>query len=67
MESKMIDKILLLLLGICIVLMSIVTLADPDGYYMQSIEGIFFTLIIGSLGLTMVLLALSKMVFNKTE
>jgi len=63
----MIDKILLLLLGICIVLMSIVTLADPDGYYMQSIEGIFFTLIIGSLGLTMVLLALSKMVFNKTE
>tara|TARA_R110000868_G_scaffold240819_1_gene495376 strand:- start:1127 stop:1318 length:192 start_codon:yes stop_codon:yes gene_type:complete len=63
----MIDRILLLLLGICIVLMSIVTLADPDGYYMQSIEGIFFTLIIGSLGLTMVLLALSKMVFNKTE
>jgi len=63
----MIDKILLLLLGICIVLMSIVTLADPDGYYMQSIEGIFFTLIIGSLGLTMVLLALSKIVFNKTE
>ena len=51
----MIDRILLLLLGICIVLMSIVTLADPDGYYMQSIEGIFFTLIIGSLGLTMVL------------
>ena len=63
----MIDRILLLLLGICIVLMSIVTLSDPDGYYMQSIEGIFFTLIIGSLGLTMVLLALSKMVFNKTE
>lgn len=36
-------------------LMSIVTLADADGYYMQSIEGIFITLFIGSIGLAMIL------------
>jgi len=29
----MIERILLFLLGICIMLMSIVTLSDPDGYY----------------------------------
>ena len=32
----MIDRILLFLIGVCIMLMSIVTLADADGYYMQS-------------------------------
>ena len=52
---KMIDRILLFLIGVCIMLMSIVTLADPNGYYMQSIEGIFITLFIGSIGLTMIL------------
>ena len=44
-----IDRILLFLMGICVMLMSIVTLADPDGYYMQSIEGIFITLFIKSI------------------
>ena len=61
------DAFLLLLMGACIMTMALITLGDPDGYYMQSIEGMFFTLILGSLGLTMVLLGLTKMVFNKTE
>ena len=50
-----IDRILLFLIGVCVMLMSIVTLADADGYYMQSIEGIFITLFIGSIGLAMIL------------
>ena len=50
-----IDRILLFLIGVCVMLMSIVTLANPDGYYMQSIEGIFITLFIGSIGLAMIL------------
>tara|TARA_R110002096_G_scaffold326573_1_gene520550 strand:- start:77 stop:280 length:204 start_codon:yes stop_codon:yes gene_type:complete len=66
MESKMIDRILLFLLGICVVLMSIVTLANPDGYYMQSVEGIFFTLFIGSIGLTMILVSFFSM-FTKIK
>ena len=31
-----IDRILLFLIGVCVMLMSIVTLANPDGYYMES-------------------------------
>ena len=53
----MIDRILLFLLGICVMLMSIITLSDPDGYYMQSIEGILITIFIGSIGLTMILVS----------
>ena len=62
----MIDRILLFLLGICVMLMSIVTLANPDGYYMQSIEGIFITLFIGSIGLTMILVSFFSM-FTKIK
>ena len=61
----MIDRILLFLLGICVMLMSIVTLADPDGYYMQSIEGIFITLFIGSIGLTMILVSFYSKLFKE--
>jgi len=61
-----IDRILLFLMGICVMLMSIVTLADPDGYYMQSIEGIFITLFIGSIGLTMILYSFVS-IFMKTK
>ena len=43
------DRILLFLLGICVLLMSIVTIANPDGYYMQSVEGIIFTCFIGKI------------------
>ena len=60
----MIDRILLFLMGICVMLMSIVTLADPDGYYMQSIEGIFITLFIGSIGLTMILVSFWQYLFQ---
>tara|TARA_R110001592_G_scaffold301353_1_gene572701 strand:+ start:1043 stop:1246 length:204 start_codon:yes stop_codon:yes gene_type:complete len=66
MENKMIDRILLFLIGVCVMLMSIVTLANPDGYYMQSIEGIFFTLFIGSIGLTMILVSFFSM-FTKIK
>ena len=62
----MIDRILLFLIGVCVMLMSIVTLANPDGYYMQSIEGIFFTLFIGSIGLTMILVSFFSM-FTKIK
>ena len=51
------DRVLLFLLGICVMLMSIVTLANPDGYYMQSVEGILVTIFIGSIGLTMILVS----------
>ena len=51
------DRFLLFLLGICVMLMSIVTLANPDGYYMQSDEGVFFTLCVGAIGLTMILVS----------
>jgi hypothetical protein len=61
----MIDRILLLLLGICVMLMSIVTLSDPDGYYMQSIEGIMITIFIGSIGLTMILISFYSIFFKK--
>ena len=61
----MIDRILLLLLGICVMLMYIVTLADPDGYYMQSIEGIMITIFIGSIGLTMILISFYSIFFKK--
>ena len=59
------DRFLLFLMGICIVLMSIVTLANPDGYYMQSVEGIIFTLFIGSIGLTMVLISFFSIFFKE--
>ena len=51
------DRILLFLLGICVLLMSIVTIADPDGYYMQSVEGIIFTCFIGAIGFTMIMVS----------
>lgn len=59
------DRFLLFLMGICVVLMSIVTLANPDGYYMQSVEGIIFTLFIGSVGLTMVLISFFSIFFKE--
>tara|TARA_B100000242_G_scaffold282416_1_gene243672 strand:+ start:172 stop:363 length:192 start_codon:yes stop_codon:yes gene_type:complete len=59
------DRFLLFLMGICVVLMSSVTLANPDGYYMQSIEGIIFTLFIGSVGLTMVLISFFSIFFKE--
>ena len=52
-----IDRVLLFLLGICIMLMSIVTLSDPDGYYMQTVEGILITIFIGSIGLTLIIVS----------
>ena len=58
------DRFLLFLMGICVVLMSSVTLANPDGYYMQSVEGIIFTLFIGSIGLTMVLISFFSIFFK---
>jgi len=51
------DAFLLFLLGICIMLMSIVTLSDPDGYYMQTVEGILITIFIGSIGLTLIIVS----------
>ena len=62
---KMIERILLCLLGICIMLMSFATLADPDGYYMQSIEGILFTCFIGSIGFTMILFSFYSIFFKE--
>ena len=59
------DRFLLFLMGICVVLMSSVTLANPDGYYMQSVEGIIFTLFIGSIGLTMVLISFFSIFFKE--
>ena len=59
------DRFLLFLMGICVVLMSIVTLANPDGYYMQSVEGIIFTLFIGSVGLTMILISFFSIFFKE--
>ena len=47
------------------VVMSSVTLANPDGYYMQSVEGIIFTLFIGSVGLTMVLISFFSIFFKE--
>jgi len=60
-----IDRILLFLIGICVMLMSIVTLADPDGYYMQSVEGILITIFIGSIGLTMILFSFFSIFFKE--
>ena len=62
-----IDRILLFLIGVCVMLMSIVTLANPDGYYMQSIEGIFITLFIGSIGLTMILVSFGSIFFKSNN
>tara|TARA_R100000657_G_scaffold7433_1_gene4897 strand:+ start:119 stop:310 length:192 start_codon:yes stop_codon:yes gene_type:complete len=59
------DRFLLFLMGICVVLMSSVTLANPDGYYMQSVEGIIFTLFIGSVGLTMILVSFFSIFFKE--
>ena len=59
------DRFLLFLMGICVVLMSSVTLANPDGYYMQSVEGIIFTLFIGSVGLTMILISFFSIFFKE--
>ena len=60
-----IDRVLLFLLGICVMLISIVTLANPDGYYMQSIEGILVTIFIGSIGLTMILVSFYSIFFKE--
>ena len=59
------DRFLLFILGICVVLVSSVTLANPDGYYMQTVEGIIFTLFIGSVGLTMVLISFFSIFFKE--
>jgi len=59
------DAFLLFLLGICIMLMSIVTLSDPDGYYMQTVEGILITIFIGSIGLTMILVSFYSIFFKE--
>jgi len=59
------DAFLLFLLGTCIMLMSIVTLSDPNGYYMRSIEGILLTLFIGSIGLTMILASFYSIFFKE--
>ena len=67
MIMSRIDAFLLFVLGLCVIMMAIVTLADPNGYYMQTVERIFFTLVIGSLGLTMILIGVTKMIFNKKE
>ena len=61
----MIERILLFILGLCIMLMSIVTLTDPNGYYMRSIEGILITLFIGSIGLTMILASFYSIFFKE--
>jgi hypothetical protein len=61
----MIERILLFILGVCIMLMSIVTLTDPNGYYMRSIEGILITLFIGSIGLTMILASFYSIFFKE--
>ena len=59
------DRILLFLLGICVLLMSIVTIANPDGYYMQTVEGILMTIFIGSIGLTMILASFYGIFFKE--
>tara|TARA_R100001480_G_scaffold145210_1_gene143300 strand:- start:156 stop:347 length:192 start_codon:yes stop_codon:yes gene_type:complete len=59
------DRILLFLLGICVLLMSIVTIADPDGYYMQSVEGIIFTCFIGAIGFTMIMVSFFSIYFKE--
>jgi len=59
------DRILLFLLGICVLLMSIVTIADPDGYYMQSVEGIIFTCLIGAIGFTMIMVSFFSIYFKE--
>ena len=64
-KEKMIERILLFLLGICIMLMSFVTLANPDGYYMQSLEGIVFTCFIGAVGFTMILVSFYSIFFKE--
>ena len=61
----MIERILLFLLGICVMLMSVVTLADPDGYYMQTVEGILITIFVGSIGLTMILASFYGIFFKE--
>ena len=61
----MIERILLFILGVCIMIMSIVTLTDPNGYYMRSIEGILITLFIGSIGLTMILASFYSIFFKE--
>lgn len=61
----MIERILLFLLGICIMLMSFVTLANPYGYYMQSLEGIVFTCFIGAVGFTIILVSFYSIFFKE--
>ena len=67
MITSRIDAFLLFLMGACVMTMALVTLADPNGYYMQTVGRIFFTLTIGSLGLTMILIGVTKMIFKRTE
>ena len=59
------DRILLFLLGICVLLMSIVTIANPDGYYMQSVEGSIFTCLIGAIGVTMIIVSFFSIYFKE--
>ena len=57
--SKKIDGILLFLIGIPVFLMARVTLGEADGYYMsEAINtpfplGITFTVLVGTMGLTL--------------
>ena len=67
MKMDRIDAFLLFVLGLCVIIMASVTLADPNGYYMQTVGRILFTLGIGSIGLTMILVGVAKMIFNRTE
>ena len=48
-------------------LMSFVTLANPDGYYMQSLEGIVFTCFIGAVGFTIILVSFYSIFFKEWE
>ena len=61
----MINRILLFILGVCIMVMSFVTLADPNGYYTQSVEGILFTCFIGTVGFTMILVSFYSIFFKE--
>ena len=61
------DAFLLFLLGTCIMLMSFVTLANPDGYYMQSLEGIVFTCFLGAVGFTIILVSFYSIFFKECE
>ena len=59
------ESVLLFLLGNCVLLMSIVSFDNPDGYYMQSVEGIIFTCFIGAIGVTMIIVSFFSIYFKE--